>query len=155
MNNKLWNLFYFMMTNLVFAQDCLIDVPSNPLSSGMFEPWFVSTKDGSITPCSQLVPETAVFVEVTILDKDTGKFFIYNPLVVDKKTITLVSCEGDYKCFMDVNEVCDKKKGNLSNTNDTTDNTNNNVDVKSTSPFIIVNFLMMSFIFGMSVCFNL
>ena len=67
----------------IFGQDCLLQVPNDPLNTGLFQPWFVSTAPGSPLPCSQLIKTSAVFVEATILDIATGKLFVYNPLTVD------------------------------------------------------------------------
>ena len=75
---------------LIKAQDCLLQVPNDPLNSGLFQPWFLSTKPGSPLPCSQTIPNAAVFVEATILDITTGNLFIYNPLVLDINTTPAV-----------------------------------------------------------------
>lgn len=66
---------------LVKSQDCILEVPNDPLKTGLFKPWYVST-----SPCSQTIAESAVFVEATILDTDTGNIYVYNPLVIDKGT---------------------------------------------------------------------
>jgi len=76
--------FLFLNT---FAQDCILQVPSNPLNSGLFEPWYLSSNDMT---CTQTNNKANAFVEATILDIDTGKFFVYFPLVIDDgKTPTI------------------------------------------------------------------
>jgi len=70
----------------VFSQQCILEVPNDPLNTGLFQPWYLSTDVNSFDKCSQLDKNTAVFVESTILDIDTGKFFVYSPLVIDKDT---------------------------------------------------------------------
>lgn len=68
------------------SQDCFLEVPNDPLNTGLFQPWFVSTNPISTVNCSQTVHGTEVFVEATIVDTQTGKLFVYNPLVIDKGT---------------------------------------------------------------------
>ena len=74
---SLKKFLYFLIGQIVFSQDCNLLVPNNALSSGLFKPWFVSTNANSQSLCSQLNPKTSVFVEATILDIDTGNFFVY------------------------------------------------------------------------------
>ena len=74
------SLFFNIFSN---AQDCLLEVPNDPLNTGLFKPWYVSTNSNSLLPCSQTIPDSAVFVEATILDIDNGKLYVYYPLVVD------------------------------------------------------------------------
>jgi len=69
---------------VIMAQNCILEIPNDPLNKGLFTPWFVSSDINSPVRCSQKVPVTAVFVEATILDTDTGNLFVYYPLVVDK-----------------------------------------------------------------------
>ena len=71
---------------LIFAQDCILKIPNDPLNQGLFQPWFLSTRNDSLLPCSQTIPSSAVFIEATILDLTTGQFFIYNPLIIDIDT---------------------------------------------------------------------
>ena len=80
------SLFTFSLN----AQDCLLQVPTNPLSTGLFQPWYVSTSMNSISNCSQLIEGSEVFAEATILDISTGKIFIYSPLVIDAGTTPAV-----------------------------------------------------------------
>jgi len=77
---------YFLIGNFVYSQDCNLMVPNNALGNGLFSPWIVSTNSISDTPCTQLDKKTSVFVEATILDADTGNFFVYYPLVLDANT---------------------------------------------------------------------
>ena len=71
---------------LTTAQDCLLEVPNDPLNTGLFKPWFVSTAPGSAFPCSQLIQGSEVFVEATITDLATCELFVYSPLVIDAGT---------------------------------------------------------------------
>lgn len=83
---KYIKLFLYVFFIPIYSQNCILEVPDNPLTTGLFDLWFVSSDNPNILNCTQLLPEKAVFVEATIIDKDTGKFFIYYPLVVDKGT---------------------------------------------------------------------
>jgi len=65
------------------AQDCIIQVPNDPLNSGLFENWILSTQSFSDVPCTQTDPGANVFIEATILNIYTGELFVYFPLVVD------------------------------------------------------------------------
>ena len=76
--------------SIVNSQDCFLTVPSDPLNTGLFAPWFVDTNPISTTNCSQLIPGSEVFVEATIFDIDTNKFFVYYPLVIDINTIPAI-----------------------------------------------------------------
>ena len=84
---------FFSFLSLVFTQDCILTIPNDPLNQGLFQPWFVSTALNSATPCSQLIPTSAVFVEATIFSIDTGKFFTYHPLTIDMGTTPAVPIE--------------------------------------------------------------
>ena len=65
------------------AQDCIIQVPNDPLNTGLFENWILSTQTFSDVPCTQTDPGANVFIEATILNIYTGELFVYFPLVVD------------------------------------------------------------------------
>jgi hypothetical protein len=84
---SLKKIVYFLLNRIVFSQDCELLVPADPLNTGLFVPWFVSTNVDSQILCTQLNPQTSVFVEATILDIDTGNFFVYYPLILDKNTL--------------------------------------------------------------------
>ena len=72
--------FLFKFAN---SQICGLTVPQDPLTSkGLSTPYILSSLDPA-NPCSVLIPASSVFVEVTILDIDTGNLFVYYPLVVD------------------------------------------------------------------------
>ena len=71
----------FIVSNI--AQNCGLIVPADPLSAqGLATPYILTSLDPA-NPCSILNPNTAVFVEATILDNDNGNLFVYHPLVVD------------------------------------------------------------------------
>ena len=68
------------------AQDCIIQIPKDPLNNGLFENWILSTQSFSDVPCTQTNPRANVFIEATILNIYTGELFVYFPLVVDIDT---------------------------------------------------------------------
>ena len=78
---------------LVQSQDCYLSVPFDPLNTGLFSPWFVSTNPISQLNCSQLIEGSEVFVEATIFDIDNNNFFVYYPLVIDIDTIPAIQPE--------------------------------------------------------------
>jgi hypothetical protein len=84
------SLFSFLLTislSFVKSQDCYLSVPFDPLNTGLFSPWYLSTNPISEINCSQLTNGTEVFVEATIYDVDNHNFFVYNPLVIDILTL--------------------------------------------------------------------
>ena len=80
------SLLFITISILGNAQDCFLEIPKDPLDRGLFQPWLLSTNPISDVNCTQTNTDSAVFVEATILDIDTGKFFVYNPLVIDAGT---------------------------------------------------------------------
>ena len=78
---------------LVQSQDCFLTVPNDPLNTGLFVPWFVSTNPTSQLNCSQLIKGSEVFVEATIFDIDNNNFFVYYPLVIDIDTVPAIQPE--------------------------------------------------------------
>ena len=85
-----------ILFSLVRSQDCLLTVPDDPLNTGLFKPWFVSTNPISELNCSQLIEGSEVFVEATIYDIDNKVFFVYYPLVIDDKTEPAVKPDSVY-----------------------------------------------------------
>ena len=81
---------FILLVQFIYCQDCILEVPDDPLNKGLFKTWYVSTKEGSDTPCSQLVPETASFVEAMIYNIPSKSFYVYNPLVLDKGTLSVL-----------------------------------------------------------------
>ena len=86
----MFKILFFLFFSFVNAQDCFLQVPNDPLNTGLFQPWYLSTNPNSATPCSQTVPGTEVFVEATIFDAINNKLFVYNPLVIDNGTAPAV-----------------------------------------------------------------
>lgn len=84
MKEKILTLFFFITK--VICQNCLIIIPEDPLNGGLFKPWYIFNETQE-DECSQYNPKTSVFIEATILDKDSGEIFVYNPLVVNKNDI--------------------------------------------------------------------
>ena len=93
-------LVRFFISSILFSlarsQDCLLTVPDDPLNTGLFKPWFVSTNPISELNCSQLIEGSEVFVEATIYDIDNKVFFVYYPLVIDDKTEPAVKPDSVY-----------------------------------------------------------
>jgi len=81
---------FTLLLRFIYSQDCILEVPDDPLNTGLFKTWYISTKEGSDITCSQLVPQTASFVEATIFNIPTKSFYIYNPLVLDKGTTSIL-----------------------------------------------------------------
>ena len=60
-------------------------IPPNALTAaGMVTPYYISSSNGD--DCDQTNPNNQAFVEITIVDKVTGKLFIYRPVVVNLGT---------------------------------------------------------------------
>ncbi len=81
---------FTLLLRFIYSQDCILEVPDDPLNTGLFKTWYISTKEGSDITCSQLIPQTASFVEATIFNIPTKSFYIYNPLVLDKGTTSIL-----------------------------------------------------------------
>jgi hypothetical protein len=64
--------------NLLTAPQCTLNVPSDPLSSGLSQPWFLESATAACAENAQ----TGAFVQATILDPATGALSVYYPLVV-------------------------------------------------------------------------
>ena len=79
-------LFVSFIVKTSFSQNCFLEVPIDPLNTGLFKPWFVSSNPNSAINCTQTDSTKASFVEATIFHTDTNTFSIYNPLVLDKGT---------------------------------------------------------------------
>ena len=63
-----------------FAQDCVLTVLPNPLSSTGLAPY-------TLTECNQIgFSNQGVFVEVAIFDPTTSSVSVYNPLVVNPES---------------------------------------------------------------------
>jgi hypothetical protein len=72
-------LFLLAVVGFAFAElNCTLKVPRDPLSSrGLQTPYILSGCSQSIEP---------VFVEAAIIDRNTGRIYIYHPLVLDEGT---------------------------------------------------------------------
>ena len=79
-----------LLSSFIYSQDCLLQVPNDPLNTGLFKPWFLSTNPISQLPCSQAIIGSEVFVEATIFDITNNSFFVYNPLVIDMGTVPAI-----------------------------------------------------------------
>jgi hypothetical protein len=67
--------------------DCALIVPPNPLSAqGLATPFYLTALDPAAGPCNQANPAQTTFVQGSIIDLDTGKAYVYNPLVIDAGT---------------------------------------------------------------------
>jgi len=64
--------------------DCTLIVPPGPLSpQGLSTPYQLTATDAENGPCNEANATQAAFVQAVVLDLETGKIAIYNPLVVD------------------------------------------------------------------------
>lgn len=81
------NIIFSMFVFFGHTQKCLIEVPNDPLNTGLFEPWYVTTDPESAVNCTQTIKTSAVFVESTIVDLVTGELFVYYPLILDIDTV--------------------------------------------------------------------
>ncbi len=75
--------------------NCDIIVPANPLSAtGLATPYLLTGPNGQSPAQSGCEMTNAVnlgaFVQATILDPDTGKLYVYDPLVITKGTTPIV-----------------------------------------------------------------
>ena len=75
---------------------CDIIIPAHPLSAqGLATPYQLTGTDGQSPAASGCTMTNAVnlgaFVQATILDPDTGKLYVYDPLVVTKGTTPAVA----------------------------------------------------------------
>lgn len=67
--------------------DCTLIVPARPLTAlGLATPYQLVATDPAKGPCTQTNPDQRAFVQATIIDFDTGKLSVYNPLVIDQGT---------------------------------------------------------------------
>jgi hypothetical protein len=81
MPSFLFGLFGLASVVLAQTQNCVLEVPANPLSAkGLATPYKMSGCDQT-----QFATE-ACFVEAAILDPATGAIQIYNPLVINKNS---------------------------------------------------------------------
>jgi hypothetical protein len=81
MSSFLFGLFGLASVVLAQTQNCVLEVPANPLSAkGLATPYKMSGCDQT-----QFATE-ACFVEAAILDPATGAIQIYNPLVINKNS---------------------------------------------------------------------
>jgi hypothetical protein len=61
---------------------CTLSVPFEPLSAhGLATPWQLGG-----TGCHESDPNSAAFVQATVIDRATGQVSVYDPLVVDRDT---------------------------------------------------------------------
>jgi len=74
----------------LFAQDCLLVVPANPLSAaGLATPYILKGLNPS-SNCSMSNPDQQTFVEGVIFNPFTGQLAVYNPVRV--KTLLIAIC---------------------------------------------------------------
>ncbi len=67
--------------------DCTLIVPSHPLTAkGLATPYQLVATDPNNGPCNEAEATQEAFVQGSIFDFNTGKIYVYNPLVIDKGT---------------------------------------------------------------------
>lgn len=70
--------------------NCNLLVPKNALTAqGLVTPYQLSSTNGD--RCTMNNPNAQAFIEATIIDTDTGNFFIYRPLIIDAGTKPLLA----------------------------------------------------------------
>ena len=81
------SIIYFTLISMfvfVYAQDCTLIVPEDPLSSvGLSTPYVYKN-------CNQSDINQASFIEAVILNKNTGNLRIYTPLIINENTTPLL-----------------------------------------------------------------
>ncbi len=72
--------------------NCNLKVPANPLTAqGLATPYHLSATDAAAGPCNEANTNQSAFVQAAILNPATGAISIYNPLVIDAGTQSLVA----------------------------------------------------------------
>lgn len=67
--------------------DCTLIVPHDPLTAtGLATPYQLVATNPEAGPCSESDKNQSAFVQAAIIDLDSGKISVYNPLVVDRGT---------------------------------------------------------------------
>lgn len=67
--------------------DCTLIVPPHPLTAqGLATPYQLVATDPNNGPCNEANPSQSAFVQGSVFDFNTGRIFVYNPLVIDKGT---------------------------------------------------------------------
>jgi hypothetical protein len=67
--------------------DCTLIVPAHPLSAaGLATPYQLVATNPNNGPCNEANPGQSAFVQAAVIDRATGKIFVYDPLVVDQGT---------------------------------------------------------------------
>jgi hypothetical protein len=77
-----------------FAQnmDCTLIVPANPLSeAGLATPYQLMATNPANGPCDQANFNSRTFVQGVFINPSTGQISVYNPLVINKGTVTGVA----------------------------------------------------------------
>jgi hypothetical protein len=72
-----------------FAQnmDCTLIMPANPLTAaGLATPYQLVATNPANGPCHETDANQSAFVQAAVIDLNTGKISIYNPLVIDRGT---------------------------------------------------------------------
>jgi hypothetical protein len=79
-----------MLTHAAAANpnaNCTLIVPQDPLSPrGLATPYQLVATNPNDGPCNEANAAQSAFVQSVIYDRATGKFSVYNPLVIDKGT---------------------------------------------------------------------
>jgi hypothetical protein len=82
-------LALFLLPGAAFAQtvnqDCTLIVPHNPrTAAGLATPYQLVATNPSNGPCNETNKNQSAFVQAAVIDRDSGKISIYNPLVIDQ-----------------------------------------------------------------------
>jgi len=75
-------LLFVSLLVSVFAQNCLVAVPANPLTAAGLSSLYIAQ-----LPCNQSDPNMVSFVQGSYINTATGAVFAYNPLIVTQGTV--------------------------------------------------------------------
>ena len=82
-------MLLFFLIPLVYAADCILVMPPFPLTlNGLLTPYRLQSVNPA-DPCTMNNPNTAAFVEATMIDLDTRRITVYHPMVVTDGTAPL------------------------------------------------------------------
>jgi len=75
-------LLFVSLLVSVFAQNCLVAVPTNPLTAAGLSSLYIAQ-----APCNQSDPNMVSFVQGSYINTATGAVFAYNPLIITQGTV--------------------------------------------------------------------
>lgn len=74
-------------TTPVINLNCTLVVPNNPLTAqGLATPYVLKPTDPAMGPCIENNPMQSAFVQAAVVNPETGKLAVYDPLVITQGT---------------------------------------------------------------------